>query len=62
MVFWALRYVRPDVSEGAAASIIGVNLCQEEAARSSETSEQTYPAQCNKPGDKFQYLQRKRLP
>jgi hypothetical protein len=51
MVFWPLRYVCPNVSEGPDASIIGVNLYQKETARSSETSEQTYPAQCNKPGD-----------
>ena len=61
--FWPFRYVCSGFSEGPATSIIGVNLFQEEAARSSETSQQTYyPAQCNSPGDHFQYLQRPPVP
>jgi len=53
----AFKVVCSDVSERP-ASIVGVNLFQEEATRSSETSEQTLS--CT--GDHFQYWQRKRVP
>jgi len=52
------KIVCSDISEGPAAPIVGVNLFQEEATRSSETSEQTLS--CT--GDHFQYWQRKPAP